>query len=116
MTFPHDNLHTEPDTEDKILACSDCGDDFLWSAGEQAFFVAKQFPPPKRCAPCRRERQRAATGRAYMTTPKSVTVQRVDAVDAVGGGKCGARFAGARIITPPGRADIGRTVTAGTTS
>src|SRR6201992_679386 len=35
---------------DKILKCMDCGNDFVFTAGEQLFFHDKQFKnDPKRC-------------------------------------------------------------------
>lgn len=39
---------------DRILKCTDCGAEFVFSAGEQAFFREKQFTnDPKRCRQCR---------------------------------------------------------------
>lgn len=39
---------------DKNLTCIDCGELFVWSAGEQAFFRDKQLSnPPKRCKGCK---------------------------------------------------------------
>ena len=36
--------------QDKTLQCVDCGTDFVWTAGEQAFFADKGFKnEPKRC-------------------------------------------------------------------
>ena len=42
---------------DKQLICCDCGRDFTFSAGEQAYFKSKQLSQPKRCHQCRRERK-----------------------------------------------------------
>jgi CxxC-x17-CxxC domain-containing protein len=40
--------------QDRLLVCIDCGDSFIWSAGEQAFFRDKQLTnPPKRCKGCK---------------------------------------------------------------
>ena len=40
--------------QDKLLTCTDCGDDFVFTAGEQLFFREKQFKnPPKRCKTCK---------------------------------------------------------------
>jgi CxxC-x17-CxxC domain-containing protein len=40
--------------QDKVLTCADCGTDFLFTAGEQAFFQEKNFrSPPKRCKSCK---------------------------------------------------------------
>lgn len=42
---------------DKILKCSDCGSDFVFTAGEQLFFHDKQFKnDPKRCKQCKTKR------------------------------------------------------------
>lgn len=44
--------------EDKILNCKDCGNDFIFSAGEQEFFAEKGFThPPSRCLECRAARK-----------------------------------------------------------
>lgn len=39
--------------EDKLLVCKDCGNKFIWTAGEQQFFVDKGLQNiPKRCKIC----------------------------------------------------------------
>lgn len=39
---------------DRILKCVECGAEFVFSSGEQAFFHEKQFTnDPKRCRECR---------------------------------------------------------------
>jgi len=44
------------DFQDKNLACRDCGNEFVWSAGEQKFFADKGLQnPPSRCLECRRQ-------------------------------------------------------------
>jgi len=48
---------------DRLLKCSDCGTDFVFTAGEQLFFFDKQFKnDPKRCKLCKAKR--AGLGRA----------------------------------------------------
>lgn len=43
----------EKDLEDKMLNCQDCGNKFLWTAGEQKFFLDKGLQNiPKRCKNC----------------------------------------------------------------
>jgi CxxC-x17-CxxC domain-containing protein len=43
--------------QDKVLKCIDCGDDFVFTAGEQLFFHDKQFKnEPKRCKTCKTKR------------------------------------------------------------
>jgi hypothetical protein len=40
--------------EDEQLECRDCGADFVFSAGEQAFFKEKGFDnKPSRCTDCK---------------------------------------------------------------
>ncbi|MDQ3685458.1 MAG: zinc-ribbon domain-containing protein [Acidobacteriota bacterium] len=47
--------------QDRILPCADCGEEFTWSAKDQAFFGERGFEPPKRCPACRQaNRQRRA--------------------------------------------------------
>lgn len=42
---------------DRILTCSECGAEFLFSAGEQVFFSEKKFTnDPKHCRQCRAKR------------------------------------------------------------
>ncbi len=51
------------DFVDRILKCSDCANDFIFTAGEQLFFLDRQFKnDPKRCKLCKAKR--AGLGRA----------------------------------------------------
>jgi CxxC-x17-CxxC domain-containing protein len=52
--------------QDRTLRCADCGSDFVWTAGEQAFFADKHFTnEPRRCRACKAKRaQRQASGPA----------------------------------------------------
>ncbi|MBI4512034.1 MAG: zinc-ribbon domain containing protein [Deltaproteobacteria bacterium] len=44
--------------QDRQLTCIDCGESFLFSAGEQEFYAKKGFKEePKRCRPCREARK-----------------------------------------------------------
>lgn len=65
---------------DRILKCSDCGSDFVFTAGEQLFFYDKQFKnDPKRCKLCKAKRAglgRTATGSGAVTLPLSRTETR----------------------------------------
>ena len=48
--------------EDKTLVCKDCGNEFIFSAGEQDFYAQKGFQnEPTRCKSCRAARK-ATTG------------------------------------------------------
>jgi|GEM_PF-714100 len=41
------------DLEDKSMICVDCGNKFIWTAGEQKFFIEKGLKNlPKRCKIC----------------------------------------------------------------
>lgn len=47
--------------EDKTLVCKDCGNEFIFTAGEQEFYAEKGFEnEPMRCKDCRIARKRAA--------------------------------------------------------
>ena len=52
--------------QDKSLRCVDCGEEFIWTAGEQLFFADKQFKnEPKRCKSCKASRaNRSSSGPA----------------------------------------------------
>ena len=59
-------------SDDKILSCKDCGQQFVFSTGEQEFYAEKGFQnEPVRCAPCRRARkkERAAAGGVQFRQP-----------------------------------------------
>ena len=43
--------------EAEQLICCDCGELFIFSAGEKAFFWSKRLSEPKRCLECRRFRR-----------------------------------------------------------
>jgi CxxC-x17-CxxC domain-containing protein len=43
--------------QDRVLNCAGCGEDFIFTAGEQLFFFDKQFKnEPKRCKACKGKR------------------------------------------------------------
>jgi hypothetical protein len=44
--------------QDKVIHCCDCGQSFVFTAGEQAYFQSKLLSKPKRCKPCRELRKR----------------------------------------------------------
>ena len=44
--------------EDKTLVCQDCGNEFVFTAGEQEFYKEKGLDnEPKRCKECRNRRK-----------------------------------------------------------
>jgi CxxC-x17-CxxC domain-containing protein len=46
-------------TTDKTLTCSDCGQEFAFTASEQQFYADRQFSEPRRCPSCRASRKAA---------------------------------------------------------
>ncbi|MBQ2758383.1 MAG: zinc-ribbon domain containing protein [Clostridia bacterium] len=49
--------------EDKTLTCKECGNEFVFTAGEQEFYAEKGFVnEPQRCKECRNARKQAAKG------------------------------------------------------
>ena len=49
--------------EDKTLVCKDCGQEFVFTAGEQEFYAEKGFQnEPQRCKACRDAKKAAAKG------------------------------------------------------
>lgn len=60
--FEHDNSNgfvkviagKVEEFQDTAIVCIDCGQDFIWSGGEQLFFRDKGLQnPPKRCKSCK---------------------------------------------------------------
>ena len=48
--------------EDKTLVCQDCGNEFVFTAGEQEFYKQKGLDnEPKRCKECRNRRKATRT-------------------------------------------------------
>lgn len=57
--------------EDRTLTCRDCSSAFVFTAGEQGFYLEKGLlNDPQRCPGCRnnRRRERSASGGREMTT------------------------------------------------
>jgi CxxC-x17-CxxC domain-containing protein len=53
--------------EDRTITCADCGQEFIFTASEQAFYAEKGFTDaPKRCKSCRQSRKaQRNTGSSY---------------------------------------------------
>ena len=52
--------------QDKVLTCRECGKEFLFSAGEQAFYAEKGFQhQPSRCKDCRGSRRSSGQGQGF---------------------------------------------------
>ena len=53
--------------EDKTLTCRDCGEEFVFTAGEQEFYAEKGFVnEPQRCKTCRDQRKNGNRGEREM--------------------------------------------------
>ena len=53
--------------EDKTLTCKECGQEFVFTAGEQEFYEAKGFVnEPQRCKACRDARKAASRANREM--------------------------------------------------
>jgi CxxC-x17-CxxC domain-containing protein len=49
--------------QDKTNTCRDCGEEFIFTAGEQEFYASKGFEnEPTRCKPCRARRKTERSG------------------------------------------------------
>jgi hypothetical protein len=52
--------------EDKTLICQDCGQEFIFTVGEQEFYAAKGFDnEPKRCKACREKKKAEKRNQRY---------------------------------------------------
>ena len=82
-----ENAH--PDTsefEDKSILCIDCGINFTWTVGEQAFFRDKKLQnPPKRCKECKQAKNERLA--AIAAAQASGVRQRIEV--AVNCARCG---------------------------
>jgi CxxC-x17-CxxC domain-containing protein len=68
----------EPQFVDRILTCSDCHGEFIFTAGEQLFFYDKQFKnDPKRCKPCK-SRRSGLSAAANGTGPAAAGLSRTE--------------------------------------
>lgn len=52
--FEKQSVSTTDEFQDVSIVCIDCGQDFIWTGGEQLFFRDKGLQnPPKRCKACK---------------------------------------------------------------
>ena len=59
--------------EDKTLNCSDCGNDFTFSAEEQELFQSRGYTnEPKRCTACRQARKSEQFGNSSYAAPRQM--------------------------------------------
>ena len=53
--------------EDKKIICKDCGQEFIFTAGEQEFYAEKGFQnEPQRCKACRDAKKAAVKGQRVL--------------------------------------------------
>jgi CxxC-x17-CxxC domain-containing protein len=63
---------------DRLLICADCGGEFIFTAGEQLFFLDKQFKnDPKRCKPCKSRRSASGVA-ATPGSPAAAGISRTE--------------------------------------
>jgi CxxC-x17-CxxC domain-containing protein len=55
---------------DRTLTCRDCGQEFVFTAGEQEFYQQRGFSEPQRCRTCRdaKKSQRGTGGDSYASS------------------------------------------------
>jgi CxxC-x17-CxxC domain-containing protein len=59
--------------QDKTLQCSDCGQEFTFTAGEQEFYVSRGLQnEPKRCPECRQARKAERYGNSGYRAPRQM--------------------------------------------
>ena len=64
---------------DRLLTCSDCHGEFIFTAGEQLFFHDKQFKnDPKRCKPCKSRRSGLAAVANGLSGPAPAGLSRTE--------------------------------------
>ena len=67
--------------EDKTLVCKDCGNEFVFTAGEQEFYAERGFEnEPKSCKPCRDAKKASRRANRVEVT---ITCDRCGAEDVV---------------------------------
>ena len=60
---------------DKTLICVDCGNEFIFTEGEQEFYKEKGFEnEPKRCPDCRRAKKHKTTEDSFKLLEKVIRV------------------------------------------
>lgn len=51
---------------DKTIVCKDCGNEFVFTEGEQEFYKEKGFEnEPQRCPDCRKKRKQRSGDRKF---------------------------------------------------
>ena len=64
---------------DKTLVCKDCGNEFVFTAGEQEFYAEKGFTnEPQRCKACRDAKKNSTRNREMFTAANVSQSRRVN--------------------------------------
>ena len=76
--YANDKMHCtistrRPMAGDIQLQCSDCGQDFTFTAADQAFFQERGYSTPKRCKTCRQAKKNDQGGSGYRAAPATGT-------------------------------------------
>ena len=58
---------------DMQITCSDCGQEFTFSAADQQFFQERGYSTPKRCKPCRKAKKDDQGGSGHRSAPSQGT-------------------------------------------
>ncbi len=59
--------------QDKTLTCRDCGNEFVFTAGEQEFYASRGFEnEPSRCPNCRAARKQQRNNRGSDRQPREM--------------------------------------------
>lgn len=68
---------------DKTLKCKEpgCSKDFVFTKGEQAFFLQKAYAEPTRCGDCRKKRKKDRRRRRRELLKKLIVTEDVKVVD-----------------------------------
>ena len=91
---------------DRVLTCRDCGQSFVFTAGEQEFHASKGFEnDPSRCADCRASRKASRGGGGGAGTAVAVATARGGGYSSGGGGTAVAVVA-AVAVRPLGQDDV----------
>jgi hypothetical protein len=62
---------------DRLLGCQECRGEFVFEAGEQAFFKERGLSEPKRCPSCRKRNRRGSRfGRRSSGRPAHASLER----------------------------------------
>jgi CxxC-x17-CxxC domain-containing protein len=61
--------------QDRVLKCIDCGEDFVFTAGEQLFFHDKNFKNlPRRCKACKQGRTATPAAPGHFAKQETIAV------------------------------------------